>query len=136
MTPMRTRTLIRLAIHAVALLAMAALYLASFRAHAAGLCVDVAVPKAAIAARGGRWMELTRDQWQFLRGVYVLNPNTGAGLPYGQGAALASVDGKEGGLAFFIDGPLACTPMALPRVLVEMLNDVGASRIKHEGTEN
>ena len=35
-------------------------------------CVDAAVPKAAITARNGKWIELTSEQWQFLRGIYVV----------------------------------------------------------------
>jgi len=95
-------------------------------------CTDVSVPKDAIEAHNGKWIELTADQWQFLRGVFVLNPNTPPGLPYGDKAALAQLDGEPGGLVFFIDGDRACTPMAVPGVLVSMMRDVAASNISHE----
>jgi hypothetical protein len=95
-------------------------------------CTDVSVPKSAVTAHNGKWIELTADQWQFLRGVFVLNPNTPAGLPYGDKAVLAQVDGEPGGLVFFIDGDRACTPMAIPGVLVSMIRDVAASNISHE----
>ena len=36
----------------------------------AGRCVDVSVPKNAITARNGRWIELTNEQWEFMRGIY------------------------------------------------------------------
>jgi hypothetical protein len=39
-------------------------------------CIDVAIPKGAVAARDGKWIELTNDQWQFLRGIYAMNPLT------------------------------------------------------------
>jgi hypothetical protein len=52
-------------------------------------CVDVSVPRNAVIARNGQWIELTSKQWQFLRGVYVLNPQTPPGLPYGDKAVLA-----------------------------------------------
>jgi hypothetical protein len=81
-------------------------------------CTDVSVPKDAIEAHNGKWIELTADQWQFLRGVFVLSPNTPPGEP--------------GGLVFFIDGDRACTPMAVPGVLVSMMRDVAASNISHE----
>src|ERR1700677_476828 len=81
----------------------------------ASACVDVSTPKSAIVARHGRWIELTSAQWQFLRGVYVVNPNTPPGLPYGDKAVLAQVEGKPGGLVFFIDGEMACTPMEVPQ---------------------
>ena len=95
-------------------------------------CTDISVPKSAIEAHKGKWIELTSEQWQFLRGVFVLNPNTPPGLPYGDKAALAQVDGDPGGLVFFIDGDRACTPMAVPGVLVGMIRDVAAANISHE----
>ncbi len=98
-------------------------------------CTDVSVPKTAITARNGKWIELTSEQWQFLRGVFVLNPNTPPGLPYGDKAVLAQVAGDAGGLVFFIDGDRACTPMAIPGVLVSMMEDVGAQNIPHEANE-
>jgi hypothetical protein len=96
-------------------------------------CTDISVPKGAITAHNGKWIELTAEQWQFLRGVFVLNPNTPPGLPYGDKAVLAQVDGDPGGLVFFIDGDRACTPMAVPGVLVGMIREVAASNISHEG---
>ena len=79
-----------------------------------GQCVNVSVPKQAIEARNGKWIELTPEQWEFLRGIYAMNPLTPPGLPYGDKAALAKVDGNSGGLIFFIDGDRACTPMPVP----------------------
>src|SRR5271170_1343897 len=110
--------------------------LAPFVARAADAsssrCTDISVPKGAIEAHNGKWIELTSEQWQFLRGVFVLNPNTPPGLPYGDKAVLAQVAGDPGGLVFFIDGDRACTPMAIPGVLVSMIKDVAASNISHE----
>src|SRR5580704_3963373 len=77
-------------------------------------CVDVSMPRDAIIARNGRWIELTSEQWQFLRGIYAMNPETPPGLPYGDKAVLAEVDGRPSGLVFFIDGDKACTPMNAP----------------------
>jgi hypothetical protein len=96
-------------------------------------CVDIAVPKQAIAARNGKWIELTPDQWQFLRGIYAMNPETPAGLPYGDKAVLAQVEGNSGGLVFFIDGDKACTPMPVPDKLLSMIDDVATAKINHEG---
>src|ERR1700735_2023212 len=75
-----------------------------------GQCVDVSVPKHAIEAHNGKWIQLTPDQWEFLRGIYAMNPLTPPGLPYGDKAALAKVDGDSGGLPLFIDVHNACTP--------------------------
>ena len=96
-------------------------------------CVDVSVPKHAIEARNGKWIQLTEDQWEFLRGIYAMNPLTPPGLPYGDKAALAKVDGNSGGLIFFIDGDKACTPMPVPDKLLAMMDDVATAKINHEG---
>jgi hypothetical protein len=98
-----------------------------------GQCVDVSVPKHAIEARNGKWIQLTPEQWEFLRGIYAMNPLTPPGLPYGDKAALAKVDGNSGGLIFFIDGDKACTPMPVPQTLLSMIDDVATAKISHEG---
>ena len=97
-------------------------------------CVDVSVPKHAIEARNGKWIQLTPEQWEFLRGIYAMNPLTPPGLPYGDKAALAKVDGNDGGLIFFIDGDKACTPMPVPKTLLSMMDDVATAKINHEGS--
>ena len=99
-----------------------------------GQCVDVSVPKHAIEARNGKWIQLTAQQWEFLRGIYAMNPLTPPGLPYGDKAALAKVDGNSGGLVFFIDGDKACTPMPVPDKLLAMMDDVATAKINHEGS--
>ncbi len=103
-------------------------------ADEAGLCVDISVPKKAIEAHNGKWIQLTSDQWQFLRGIYAMDPLTPPGLPYGDKAALAKVDGDSGGLVFFIDGDKACTPMPVPDKLISMMDDVATAKINHEGS--
>ena len=102
-------------------------------ARDSGNCVDVAVPKKAVEARNGKWIQLTPEQWEFLRGIYAMNPETPPGLPYGDKAALARVDGNSGGLIFFIDGDKACTPMPVPEKLISMIDDVATAKINHEG---
>ena len=59
----------------------AALVIAPHLARAAdgGDCVDISVPKKAIEAHNGRWIQLTPDQWEFLRGIYAMNPLTPPG---------------------------------------------------------
>lgn len=97
-------------------------------------CVDISVPRKVIEAEKGQWIELTAEQWEFLRGVYAMNPTTPPGLPYGNKAALARVNGNEGGLVFFLDGDRACTPMAAPKALLALLDDVATAKIAHEGS--
>ena len=90
--------------------------------------------QARVEAHNGKWIELTPEQWEFLRGIYAMNPLTPPGLPYGDKAALAKVDGNSGGLIFFIDGDRACTPMPVPDKLLSMMDDVATSKITHEGS--
>ena len=62
-------------------------------AEGAARCVDASAPKQAAEARHGKWIELTSDQWQFLRGIFAMNPLTPPGLPYGDKAALVRFKG-------------------------------------------
>jgi hypothetical protein len=105
-----------------------------FAASDAVRCVDVSVPKRAVEANNGKWIELTPEQWEFLRGIYAMNPLTPPGLPYGDKAVLAKVEGDSGGLVFFIDGDRACTPMSVPDTLLSMMDDVATAKISHEGS--
>jgi hypothetical protein len=98
-----------------------------------GACVEASVPKQVFAARNGKWTELTPEQWQFLRGVYVMNPQTPAGLPFGDKAVLAQVENYPDGLVFFIDGDKACTPMRAPPELLALIQEVGTAKINHPG---
>jgi hypothetical protein len=115
-------------------LGLAALSSGAAAAHdSPSLCADVAAPKAVVVAHHGRWIELTADQWQFLRGVYAMHPETPPGLPYGDRAALARFDDLDSGIVFFIDGDKACTPMTAPPELLSLMQDVGSHTIKHGG---
>ena len=98
------------------------------------MCVDVAAPKAVVAARHGSWTVLNDAQWEFLRGIYAMNPLTPPGLPYGDKAVLVKIDGRSGGIVFFIDGEKACTPMAVPDELLAMMDDVATAKISYEGS--
>ena len=101
-------------------------------AETSSRCVDVSVPKDAVKAHNGRWIELTSEQWELMRGIYAMNPQTPAGLPYGDKAVLAQVEGNNGGMVFFIDGDKACTPMPIPVELIAMMRDVATDTINHE----
>jgi hypothetical protein len=101
--------------------------------NVASSCVNVSIPRDAIKARNGRWIELTPEQWQFLRGIYAMNPYTPPGLPYGDKAALAEVDSSSNGVVLFIDGEKACTPMTAPPQLLTLMQEVATGSITHEG---
>lgn len=96
-------------------------------------CADSSIISGAMAAGGGKWVEMTKEQRQFLGGVYAMNPETPAGLPYGDKAFLAQLPKDDGGLIFFVDGSKACTPMRAPKELLKMLGDVATGEINHEG---
>jgi hypothetical protein len=128
---------IRASLIRTALGMLAALVIAPQIARAAddltGRCVDISIPRNETIALNGTWIELTADQWQFLRGVYAMNPQTPPGLPYGDKAVLAQVKRNAVGLVFFIDGDQACTPMLAPPELLNLLRDVGTGAINHQG---
>ena len=79
------------------------------------------------------WVTLTSEQRAFLMGVWAMNPETPAGLPYGDKAVVVAERHGGGALIFFIDGELACDGFAIPDELVEMLRHVGAGDVYHEG---
>jgi hypothetical protein len=49
------------------------------------------VPKQVIEKYGGKWIELTASQLDFMRGIYVISPSTPRGLPYGDRAVAGAV---------------------------------------------
>jgi hypothetical protein len=80
------------------------------------------------------WTTLTRDQWQFLRGIYTVLPDTPPGLPIGDRAVLAKLDGAESGKILFEDGEdKVCGVIDAPKVLIDMLMDVGSDAPHHAG---
>lgn len=87
-------------------------------------CVAVSTARDAVASHNGTWIELTTEEWQFLRGVYAMNSGTPGGLPYGSKAVLAQVSGYDDGMVFFIDGNQACTPMRAPPELLLLMHAV------------
>jgi hypothetical protein len=101
--------------------------------HAAGFCVPLAGAKERAARDGHTWTDVSPNEWQFLRGIYAMNPLTPPGLPYGAGAAIVREQGDEGGVVVFIDGDVACSPMPVPKSLLDLLATVAAGRIFHQG---
>ncbi len=76
---------------------------------------------------------ITPSEWQFLRGIYAMNPQTPAGLPFGDHAVLVTVPSFDGAIVFFLDGEQACFPMKVPSVLLKLLATVKSGDIPHEG---
>lgn len=113
--------------------AIAVAFLAVTVGGARAECVDASVPKDAIIKRHGRWIALTAAQRTFLAGVYVVNPETAPGLPYGDSAALMQNVGDSGGVVVFIDAKKVCAAMPIPKAIIDMLGDVEANVISHAG---
>jgi hypothetical protein len=87
-------------------------------------CVDLAAVSAAITGQNSKLIELTSDQWQFLRGVYAMNPEAPPGLPPGDKAVFRPGYGDANGLLFFVDGDTASTPMTAPPALLSLMDQV------------
>jgi hypothetical protein len=96
-------------------------------------CIDISVPRNEVVARNGKWIELTPDQWQFLRGVYAMDSESAPAMPYGDRAVLAQIAGNSDGLVFFIDGDRACTPMWAPPELLDLIRKVATGGVDHQG---
>ena len=84
------------------------------------------------ALDGSDFVTLTNDQWQFLRGIFVMAPDTPASLPPGDHAAM-SLHSDGSASVIFIDGDRACAPIRLGREAIEVLMMVGRGDIVHAG---
>jgi hypothetical protein len=91
-------------------------------------CMAVEKMKALAESHDAKWIELTHDQWSFLRTISAISPATPKGFPYGDKAALARNGDKS--IVVFIDGSRACDVMPVTQELVTMLNSV--EEITHE----
>jgi hypothetical protein len=106
---------------------------ASFAENGFTRCIDVSEVKNAILGANGSWTEVTPEQWQFVRGIYAMNPQTPPSLPYGDRAVLARINRDAGGVVFF-NGDRACTPMRAPPELLAMMEDVATATIGHQAS--
>ncbi len=104
------------------------LAVAPVTAYAAGpreaTCFDTEKVIADVKHAKGVWTELTPAQWEFVRGIYTMNPLTPPGLPPGKSAAIFTMPGEASGLIFFIDGKRACSPMPAPKALRQLIAQI------------
>jgi hypothetical protein len=100
-------------------------------AEFANLCVDLATVRPAAAGENSKLIELTADQWQFLRGVYAMNLEAPSGLPHGDKAVLTLAGGGSDGQLFFVDGDNACIPMNAPPALLSLMDEIAVCDINH-----
>ena len=91
------------------------------RGDFADRCVDLATLRAAIAGQYGQLIEITPDQWRFLRGVYAMNAEAPPGLPCGDDVVLTQGGGSSKGLLFFVDGDKLGAPMHAPPALLSLM---------------
>lgn len=95
------------------------------------MCAPYADLKTVVDGRHQTIINLTGEQFQFLRGVSSLDPDTPPGLPYGDKAAwVVRADGTA--RVIFIDGDKACDGFDLPKELVDMTVSVARGDINHE----
>jgi hypothetical protein len=88
--------------------------------------VGTETASAVIDLQDGERIEITADQWRFLRGVYAMNPEAPPGLPSGDNAVLAQDGDDLNGMLFFVDGDEPCAPMHAPPALLSLMNRVGS----------
>jgi hypothetical protein len=89
--------------------------------------IDPVAESAAINNQDRKPIEITPDQWRFLRGVYAMNVEAPPGLPYGDNAVFAQGVGDSESQLFFIDGDKCCTPMQAPPALLSLMEKVTMS---------
>ncbi len=101
-------------------------------AEFANRSVDLATARAATTGQDSKVIELTSDQWQFLRGVYAMNLEAPPGLPDGDKAVFTPGSGDSSGLLFFVDGDKSGAPMSAPPALLSLMDQVAAGDIDHQ----
>jgi hypothetical protein len=94
-------------------------------------CYPLADIRTFVERAGGALVQLTPEQFQFARGLFVGAPPVSTALPPGDHALMGVVNDRAGIL--FIDGDKACDAGVLPPTLRQMLLDVGAGKVNHDG---
>lgn len=77
--------------------------------------------RAVIEDQCSQLIEITPDQWAFLRGVYAMNVEAPPGLSSGDNIVLAQDGGDSDGLLFFVDGDRLGAPMHAPLALLSLM---------------
>jgi hypothetical protein len=84
------------------------------------------------AMGGEALVTLSDEQFQFVRGLFVMAPDTPSSLPPGDRAAMSMrADGSAS--IVFLDGDQACAPMKLGKEGVDILMQVGRGEVVHSG---
>lgn len=94
-------------------------------------CSPLVGLKDAAKAAGRSWIQLTNEQWEFVRAVAALAPATPEGLPPGDSAAMVSEPNGDAAI-FFIDEDKACEGIEVFSKFAKVILDVGAGKIVHQ----
>lgn len=106
----------------------------SSSARVSGLyCAPMAGPHDRITSAGGSWIELTPDQFAFVRGVWATVPESHGMLPLGRKAFLSRGGNEPADSIYFIDEEMICARMFVSQGLAQRIIDVGAGLIPHSG---
>ncbi len=82
------------------------------------------------ATGGGDFVVLSNDQWQFVRGLFVMAPDTPPSLPPGDRAEMSlRPDGSAS--IIFVDDNRACAPIRLGPEAVKVIMQVGRGDLVH-----
>jgi hypothetical protein len=95
-------------------------------------CFSLAQVKVSIEKQGGRLIEMTPEQFQFARGMFVVTPPESAKLPPGDHAMLGEMPNGDIGVVF-VDGDTACDVAMLGAPAKQMLMAVGSGSVTHIG---
>ena len=79
--------------------------------------------EAMTASKDVTWTDASHNEWEVLRGIYLLNPKTPKGWPLGDRAAVISGLLPGTAVVLFIDGDSGCT-MLLPSEIMDTLAHV------------
>lgn len=97
-------------------------------------CRPIVAFRESVLAKGGQWVKLTPEQFQFMRGVYAEAPSTPTELPIGDSAVIAIVPDEDVVGLFFLDGDMSCvSPISLKPQWKELIDQIGAGEIRHAG---
>ena len=96
-----------------------------YACNARASCMPMSEAKRIAATSHGKISTMTPAQWQFLRGVFVFNPDTPFRVPYGDRAILITSTERETSVAFFVDGDKACDMVIMTKSGVEILMSLG-----------
>jgi hypothetical protein len=83
-------------------------------------------------AKVGKVIDLSPEQFQFARALYVAVPPMSKTLPAGDHGVIAGASDGSAMIAL-VDGDKACARFLAPDFVLRMLNDIKAGKVTHAG---